>query len=59
MRKPPKGYPLEKCANGCGVSPSLPSLVICRECINRISRNLERIAGRLDGEHEPKPKAKP
>lgn len=49
-----KKVPFALCVNGCGVPPSPPSLVICRACIDRITRNLERIAGQRDGEHEPK-----
>ena len=51
--------PLKSCANGCGVPPCPPSLVICRACMDRITRNLERLAGLRDGKHEPKPEGKP
>lgn len=39
------GYPLETCANGCGVHPVPPSLVICGACQGRITRKLESLAG--------------
>lgn len=37
-------FPLKQCANGCGVPPSPPSLVICRKCIDRISAKLREFA---------------
>lgn len=33
--------PLELCANGCGVPPCPPSLVICCECQRKITRSLD------------------
>jgi hypothetical protein len=32
---------LESCANGCGVPPKPPSLVICGKCMDKITRTLE------------------
>jgi len=40
-----KKLPLEKCANGCDSPPSPPSLVICRECIDKITAKLRALAG--------------
>jgi hypothetical protein len=33
----PMKKPLETCANGCGVPPAPPSLVICRPCQDKIT----------------------
>ena len=42
--------PLKSCVNGCHTPPKPPSLVICEDCIAKITRTLEetleRIAGR-------------
>jgi hypothetical protein len=32
---------LESCANGCGVPPVPPSLVICRPCQDKITKFLK------------------
>lgn len=37
--------PLAECANGCGVPPSPPSLVICRTCMDKIGGKLEAMIG--------------
>lgn len=36
--------PLKLCANGCGVPPAPPSLVICKACQGKITETLERLA---------------
>jgi len=33
--------PLKSCANGCDKPPKPPSLVICEDCLNGITRKLE------------------
>ena len=33
--------PFERCANGCDAPPCPPSRVICRACMDRITRTLE------------------
>lgn len=38
--------PLKTCANGCGVPPAPPSLVICKPCQERITRKLEEWASK-------------
>lgn len=40
--------PLAMCANGCGVPPSPPSLVICRECQGKITKTLETMLARME-----------
>ena len=35
---------LKLCANGCGIPPSPPSLVICRACQDKITARLRRWA---------------
>jgi hypothetical protein len=40
-RRASKEKPLALCANGCGVPPKPPSLVICGACIDKITRTLE------------------
>jgi len=44
--------PLASCANGCGVPPSPPSLVICGKCLDKIGARLARWArqGYVDGD---------
>jgi hypothetical protein len=44
---PKTSLPLALCANGCGVPPCPPSLVICRKCMDRIGEQLERGAAGL------------
>lgn len=41
MKKAPK-FPLKLCANGCGVPPAPPSLVICKACQDKITEFLNR-----------------
>jgi hypothetical protein len=43
-----KMKPLTTCANGCGVPPHPPSLVICRACQDKITEALERAVAHLD-----------
>jgi hypothetical protein len=35
--------PLKLCANGCGVPPDPPSLVICRACQDKITATLHQM----------------
>lgn len=37
MSKNPR-FPLQTCANGCGIPPCPPSLVICRKCMDKMNR---------------------
>mgnify|MGYP007039173139 CR=1 FL=1 len=37
-------FPLKACANGCGIPPDPPSLVICRMCMDKISAKLKALA---------------
>ena len=37
-------FPLTTCANGCGIPPCPPSLVICRKCMDKISAKLKALA---------------
>lgn len=39
MRKP-----LKSCANGCGVPPAPPSLVICKPCTEKVGQTLRMLA---------------
>ena len=50
-----KMKPLATCANGCGVPPSPPSLVICRACQDKITRTLEDAVARFDATALPPP----
>ena len=43
-----KKKPLEWCANGDGRRVSPPSLVICRECQDKISATLDRMVKEMD-----------
>ena len=36
--------PLKQCANGCPRPPRKPSLVICGECIDKITATLTSLA---------------
>lgn len=38
---------LEKCANGCDRPPDPPSLVICRECMDKITAKLQAAVDNL------------
>ncbi len=40
--------PLNQCANGCGVPPCPPSLVICRACQDKVTTNLEQMIKRME-----------
>lgn len=44
---------LKQCANGCGVPPCPPSLVICRECMDKIGATLKRLADGKDIPNTP------
>ena len=50
-RPRPKGWSVAKalarCANGCDRPPKPPSLVICGECMDKITRTLEGLAARV------------
>lgn len=35
--------PLRKCANGCDCPPDPPSLVICKDCQDKITRKLRKM----------------
>ena len=45
---PPPGYPLKRCANGCDRPPKPPSLVICGECMDRITAKMEAMLADFD-----------
>jgi hypothetical protein len=45
--------PLEYCANGCGVPPAPPSLVICAACRKKIGDRLRRWAGQGFVDQDP------
>ena len=47
-----KPRPLAECANGCGVPPCPPSLVICRACMDAITLELEEMERRM-AERDP------
>lgn len=49
---PSPDLPLEKCANGDGNPVCPPSKVICRECMDKISRFLESELARLRGAYD-------
>lgn len=51
-----KMKPLPACANGCGVPPDPPSLVICRKCQDRISEQLQSIAERMSAREKENPR---
>ena len=40
--------PLKTCANGCGVPPDPPSLVICRACQDKITAKLQTWAESME-----------
>ena len=40
--------PLKSCANGCAKPPKPPSLVICEDCIAKITRTLEEMVRAQD-----------
>ena len=44
--------PLKECANGCGVPPCPPSLVICRKCMDKISETLKKMVASYGGDQQ-------
>jgi len=44
---------LKWCANGCGVPPESPSLVICKKCQEKITKTLKDLVEGFD--RQPKP----
>ena len=43
---------LKFCANGCGVPPDPPSLVICKKCKDKITLEFEQMIDDLKKEKE-------
>ena len=50
--------PLDLCANGCGVPPCPPSLVICRACTDKITKTLEDMIARMEARKKKEKRAK-
>jgi hypothetical protein len=43
---------LKYCANGCGVPPDLPSLVICKKCQDKITKTLKDLLKKMESKEQ-------
>jgi hypothetical protein len=48
-------FPLEKCANGCDKKPCFPSLVLCEDCLEKITNTFKGIIKSFQDHEEVPP----
>jgi hypothetical protein len=48
-----KPEPLSQCCNGCDAPPQPPSLVLCKACLEALSRKMEALAKNYESTPNP------